>query len=350
LLCIALCPALFIRRNGLLLCFSLHLRLRACLQEIHSLNWYKVSKKRTAPERGLSAVLQYNLDLEKNSTWLRSTPGPQELAQPYYCTETGYFYALRGFTTARSNKNAFIVFYTLGGAGVVRQGGQEVRVEKGQALLMDCRSPQSYGTAPDCSRWDHLWAHVDGAGVAAIGQLMGLPTLIPVQLRESYARKCFEEIASNVQHENAPATLRTSLAVHKLLSAMAVELAESALQGSEAKPIERAMRVVGERFAEGITVDDLAAAAKVSSSYLMRLFKRQLGTSPYNYLLRYRITKARELLAETDEPVVQIAREVGFSSESNFSYRFSKMVGQSPRAYRQSSPMRQGDGSRVSSE
>ncbi len=295
-------------------------------------------------------MLQYNLDVEKNSTWLRSTPSPQELVQPYYCTEVGCFYALRGFTTARSNKNSFIVFYTLHGAGLVRQGGQEVRLEKGQALLMDCRSPQSYGTALDSARWDHLWAHVDGAGVAAIGQLMGLPTLAPVQLHESFARKCFQEIESNVQRESVPSTLRTGLAVHELLSAMALELAESALQGAEAEPVERAMRVVEERYAEDITVDDLAGAANVSSSYLMRLFKRQMGTSPYNYLLRYRITKARELLAETDEPVAQIAREVGFSSESNFSYRFTKMVGQSPRAYRQSSPMRQGDAPFVSFE
>ena len=202
-------------------------------------------------------MLQYNLDVEKNSTWLRSTPSPQELVQPYYCTEVGCFYALRGFTTARSNKNSFIVFYTLHGAGLVRQGGQEVRLEKGQALLMDCRSPQSYGTALDSARWDHLWAHVDGAGVAAIGQLMGLPTLAPVQLHESFARKCFQEIESNVQRESVPSTLRTGLAVHELLSAMALELAESALQGAEAEPVERAMRVVEERYAEDITVDDI---------------------------------------------------------------------------------------------
>lgn len=68
----------------------------------------------------------------------------------------------------------------------------------------------------------------------------------------------------------------------------------------------------------------------------MKLFRKNLGTTPYDYLLRYRITHAKELLAMTDLKVSTIAADVGFNSESNFSYRFSQMVGQSPRAYRES--------------
>ena len=85
-------------------------------------------------------------------------------------------------------------------------------------------------------------------------------------------------------------------------------------------------------------LDDLADISTVSPSHLIRLFKRQMGTTPHDYLMRYRITRAKELLAETALTSATIARQVGFSSESNFSYRFSKVVGQSPREYRQSTP------------
>lgn len=85
-------------------------------------------------------------------------------------------------------------------------------------------------------------------------------------------------------------------------------------------------------------VEDLAAACTVSKTYLIRLFKQHLATTPYNYLLRFRITKAKELLAETTETVSSISRAVGFSSESNFSYRFSQVVGESPRSYRAGTP------------
>ena len=56
----------------------------------------------------------------------------------------------------------------------------------------------------------------------------------------------------------------------------------------------------------------------------------------YNFLLCYRITKAKELLAQTDLPVGAVAHQVGFGDESNFSTRFTAMVGQSPLRYRKS--------------
>ncbi len=93
-------------------------------------------------------ILADTMDVEERSRWIIATPSAAAAAQPYFASEVGDFYARNRFMTARSDKNSFIVFYTLGGAGVVRQGGQEVMLTKGQALLMDCRSPQSYGTAP----------------------------------------------------------------------------------------------------------------------------------------------------------------------------------------------------------
>ena len=60
------------------------------------------------------------------------------------------------------------------------------------------------------------------------------------------------------------------------------------------------------------------------------------GTTPYNFLLSTRITRAKELLVLTDFSVCEIAHQVGFGDESNFSTRFTAMVGQSPQQYRKS--------------
>lgn len=68
------------------------------------------------------------------------------------------------------------------------------------------------------------------------------------------------------------------------------------------------------------------------------MVKRKLNTTPHDYLMRHSITRAKELLAETTLTNASIARQVGFTTESNFSYHFKQMVGQSPRAYRQGSP------------
>ena len=58
-------------------------------------------------------MLTYNMDVEERSTWLRATPGAAALAQPFYCTEAGNFYGRAHFATARTDKDSFLLFYTL---------------------------------------------------------------------------------------------------------------------------------------------------------------------------------------------------------------------------------------------
>lgn len=72
----------------------------------------------------------------------------------------------------------------------------------------------------------------------------------------------------------------------------------------------------------------------MSKSYFLRLFRRYMGTTPYNYLVNFRITQAKELLVLTDYSVSEIAQEVGFGDAGNFSTRFAKATGQSPLQYR----------------
>lgn len=282
-------------------------------------------------------MLTYTMDIEKRSTWFRSTPSETGRSLPFFCTEAGTFYARERFVTERSHKDAYLVFYTLGGAGIIEQGGQSVTLGQNQALLMDCRAPQRYVTDPVRHHWYHLWAHVNGAGADAISQAMGLPKLQPVSLPLADVRPIFETIFENMKKEGYIESLTTSLAVDRLLTSIALA-PDSRGSFIEFDAVSVARRYMEEHYAEDLHVDDVAREAAISTSQLIRLFKRQLGTTPHSYLLRYRITQAKELLAETTLPVATIARQVGFASESNFSYRFGEMCGQSPSAYRAGAP------------
>ena len=71
-------------------------------------------------------MLTYNMDVTPESVWKRTTPSEAELAQPYYCTEAGVFYAQQHFSTARTDKESYILFYTLRGAGLIEQDGNHV--------------------------------------------------------------------------------------------------------------------------------------------------------------------------------------------------------------------------------
>jgi AraC-like DNA-binding protein len=79
-----------------------------------------------------------------------------------------------------------------------------------------------------------------------------------------------------------------------------------------------------------VRLTDLAAAVGLSPFHFLRLFKREVGVTPYRFLLQARIRHAIRLLRETQRPATEIALDIGFSDLSNFIRTFRREVGCSP--------------------
>lgn len=90
--------------------------------------------------------------------------------------------------------------------------------------------------------------------------------------------------------------------------------------------------MIGENYAEPLTVDDLARAAALSRFHFSRLFKEQMGMSPYQYLVKVRVERAAELLRGGRRNVTEAAFSVGFQDLSRFSRAFAARFGRKPSA------------------
>jgi AraC-like DNA-binding protein len=95
-----------------------------------------------------------------------------------------------------------------------------------------------------------------------------------------------------------------------------------------------ARRIIDERFAEPLTVDQLARAAGLSRYHFIRSFRRAFGCTPGRYLRERRLTRARQLLASSDLPVTDVCFAVGFESLGSFCTLFRRSEGETPAAYR----------------
>lgn len=83
-----------------------------------------------------------------------------------------------------------------------------------------------------------------------------------------------------------------------------------------------------------ITVNDLADFTGLSPSYLSRLFKKELGIAVSDYIREKKIEKAQNLLKYSDFSFIEIANYLAFSSQSHFIQTFEKLVGMTPKKYR----------------
>jgi AraC-like DNA-binding protein len=101
-----------------------------------------------------------------------------------------------------------------------------------------------------------------------------------------------------------------------------------------ARHLLRARDLADARYADQLTVEDLAAEAGLSRAHFSREFRRAFGESPHAYLLTRRLERAAALLRGTDREVIDICLSVGLTSLGSFTTSFTRMFGASPAAYR----------------
>ena len=105
-----------------------------------------------------------------------------------------------------------------------------------------------------------------------------------------------------------------------------------------ARHLLRGKDLADARYAEPLTVDDMARAAGLSRAHFSREFRRAFGESPHVYLLTRRLERAAAMLRTTDRSVADICVAVGLDSVGSFTTSFSRMFGRTPTAYRAAFP------------
>lgn len=162
-----------------------------------------------------------------------------------------------------------------------------------------------------------------------------------LKLKEAQCFEC-EELLRSIRHEQLHRepgwvllNLSAFLRICGIMARAATCPASTAAAGEDT--VRRILRFFEENYRRKITLQELARMTTRSSATIDRLFRRELESSPMEYLLNLRLTKAAETLRNTDLPIGELAAAHGFSEGNYFSTRFSRKFGMSPRAWRRHS-------------
>ena len=100
--------------------------------------------------------------------------------------------------------------------------------------------------------------------------------------------------------------------------------------------LRRAIDYIYDHMGEALDLGSISRAAGLSAFHFARLFKAATGDSPFQFVTRTRMERAKELLRKTRLPISDIAERVGYRQPSHFSARFRSVLGFRPDAYRKS--------------
>jgi len=100
--------------------------------------------------------------------------------------------------------------------------------------------------------------------------------------------------------------------------------------------LRRVVAYIDARLGGPISLDDLANIAGVSRFHFHRQFRKSIGVTPREYVLRARIERAKGLLTESDLTVGEVSGAVGFADQSHFSNIFRRLTAMTPRSFRNS--------------
>jgi transcriptional regulator GlxA family with amidase domain len=104
--------------------------------------------------------------------------------------------------------------------------------------------------------------------------------------------------------------------------------------GLDARRLRLVIDTINDRIGEPLSVSMLSSVAGLSRSYFSHVFRTSVGRTPHAHIVRLRIRRAMDLMAETNAPLTDIALSAGFSDQAHFANAFRRTTGTTPAKWR----------------
>ena len=260
---------------------------------------------------------------------------------PLVVKNVGFQQCTPGYHWGAGMRDHYLLHYVVSGCGTYTLGGQSYPVHAGQVFLAWPNTLIRY-CADEHDPWEYYWLGVTGPDAAALIAQSGIRPDAPVRT-VGFGRSLQHYITAIYDARGQSAWSRTQMLGYAyLLLGKLIEGHEKIASPSDM--VERAAEFISNNYTAQITIDDVAAYAGVSRSWLYRGFQRRFGVSPLAYLEDIRLQYAMQLLTRTALQIREIAYSVGYVDALYFSKVFSRRTGLSPTAYRAAYAQTEDDG------
>lgn len=272
-------------------------------------------------------LIMKELDIDKFSSML-------------YVTDIGHYpVAALHKRVRKTGISQYILIYCIDGEGWYELDGKRYDVKANHCFILPAYKPHKYGASED-NPWSIYWIHFKGEFASFYGEKFKTPFFIPPgrlsRIRDRL--QIFEDIYTALSNgfsrsniEFASSSLYYFLATIKYLDTFRASKQQNI---TDQELTDSAIHYMKENIDKSCFLQDICNYVGYSKSHFSSIFRKKIGTSPINYMIKLKMQYACELLEQTELKINQICCMVGIADQYYFSNLFTKNIGVSPSRYR----------------
>lgn len=235
------------------------------------------------------------------------------------------------------------MIYVLSGGCTYTIGNGTYRVKKGDMLVLNPNVPhgKSVRTGEEILELHIGFGNINIEGLPR-NHLVdpSSPSVYSLQEYEQEFLRCCSDICSEQENNEPGCELMIKVHVMKLLiyfmkaTRTDIHRNTNSLAGFDSSDraviVNTLMKYLNENYMRQISLETISKSIYLSPAYISKVFKEETGETPINYLIKVRLSKAREMLLEGGHSIKSVARAVGYDDAYYFSKLFKKYHSVSP--------------------
>jgi AraC-like DNA-binding protein len=240
----------------------------------------------------------------------------------------GFYYCDNHYKVKRNTYHSFLLLYVIKGNGYVIINDEEIQINENTLVLIDCNVPHEYGSKLG---WNIFWCHFTGKlAIPWYQQILKLNNGVKHLDNASACYIHFKELIDIHRDETGSNEAYTNRLITDIIS----ELLVNPITKNKERPFTNIAGYINNNLNKNITVDELAERACMSKFHFIRVFNKEFGFTPHEFIIHSRINAAKFFLLSSSKSIKEIVYLCGFNNESAFSNTFKKVVGMTPCQFR----------------
>lgn len=231
------------------------------------------------------------------------------------------------------------ILYISKGKGTFRSGStKKTTIEKGNVIMLFPGQWHSYCPSKECG-WNEYYIGFEGIAIDTLLKndfLNSTNQVLDIGVNEDLVNLYASAIQVAKEDKKSAQQYLAGIVLHIIGMILSYSQNRNFEINNTGQIIEKAKIIMTENIHRQIDIQEIAANLGTSYSWFRKAFKEFTGYAPAQYFQELKLRKAKELLAETNHSIKEIAFKLDFSSYEYFLSFFRKRVGQTPLAYRNS--------------